>query len=175
MKTTPIPLYHVDAFTNRLFAGNPATVCLLEQWLPDKILQAIAIENNQRETAFLVPQNNDYHIRWFSTLQEVQTLKPEIETLAVLEGRGIIITAPGDRVDFVSRYFSLKQLSSPEDAVTGSAHCSSTPYWAERLGKKQLTAKQLSLRGGDLLCEWRGDRILLKGQAVLYLQGTISL
>ncbi|MGB6976257.1 MAG: PhzF family phenazine biosynthesis protein [Gammaproteobacteria bacterium] len=265
-KTLPnhdsIPLYQVDAFTDRLFAGNPAAVCLLTSWLPDSTLQQIAAENNLSETAFLVPQGDDYHIRWFTPLVEVKLcghatlasgfvilnyLQPErqvitfhslsgklivrrqddklqmqfpcltpdpvsysfiseilgvepeavykaenylailnseqqirnlilnIDAFRCLEGAsGLIVSAPGDKVDFVSRYFT-KRLRTLEDPVTGSAHCTLTPYWAERLHKTALHAKQLSERGGELWCELRDNSVYISGKAVLYLQGKIAV
>ena len=84
------------------------------------------------------------------------------------------MTAPGDEVDFVSRYFTPKS-GIPEDPVTGSAHCELTPYWAKRLGKNTLEARQISKRGGALTCRLEGDRVLLWGRAVKYLEGIIEL
>jgi PhzF family phenazine biosynthesis protein len=260
-----IPLYQVDAFTSRLFGGNPAAVCPLTEWLPDAAMQAIAAENNLAETAFFVAQGEGYLLRWFTPTVEVElcghatlasgfvvthilmperrsvtfdTLKagplavmrdgdllamdfpawppetkpvdpsvlaalgPEPEQSFVANGRNLIVynraedvaalrpdftamrcisgadaiaTAPGDGgVDFVSRYFAPNH-GVDEDPVTGSAHCVLTPYWAARLGKEQLTARQISARGGDLLCTLRGDRITIAGRAVLYLEGTITV
>jgi len=87
---------------------------------------------------------------------------------------GTIVTAPGDQVDFVSRFFAPK-LGIPEDPVTGSSHCSLIPYWAERLSKKKLTALQLSARGGELFCEHVGERVKIGGKAVAYLTGEIEI
>lgn len=88
---------------------------------------------------------------------------------------GIIATAPGaDGVDFVSRFF-MPNCVLPEDPVTGSSHCTLIPYWAQRLGKTTLRARQLSARGGDLLCEHAGDRVRIAGQAALYLRGEIEV
>jgi predicted PhzF superfamily epimerase YddE/YHI9 len=90
-------------------------------------------------------------------------------------GADAIATAPGhDGVDFVSRYFAPSH-GIDEDPVTGSAHCVLTPYWAARLGKNQLTARQISARVGDLTCTLKGDRVTLAGRAVLYLEGTITV
>ena len=86
----------------------------------------------------------------------------------------MIVTAPGDEVDFVSRFFG-PQVGVDEDPVTGSAHCALVPLWAEKLGKTELTAKQVSKRGGDLHCELKGDRVLLRGQAVTFLRGQIDI
>jgi len=87
--------------------------------------------------------------------------------------RGVIVTAPGTDVDFVSRFFA-PRYGVPEDPVTGSAHCELAPYWAQRLGKVGLVARQVSKRGGDLLCEMRGDRVLISGSAITVIVGTIS-
>jgi len=235
------------------------------EWLPDATMQAIAAENNLAETAFFVPQDEGYLLRWFTPTVEVElcghatlasgyvvthilrperrsvgfeTLKagplavtrdgdqlamdfpcwpPEQEpadprilaalgkmpkesyiargrTLAVYEraedvaalkpdfaamrrvpGADAIVTAPGaNGIDFVSRYFA-PNFGVDEDPATGSAHCVLTPYWAARLGKKQLKAQQISARVGDLLCTLRGDRITLAGRAVLYLKGEIMV
>ncbi len=257
-----IPIYQVDAFTNQLFAGNPAAICLLEQWPEDQTLQNIAAENNLSETAFLMKNTSGYQLRWFTPVVEVDlcghaTLaaahilfhhlhfeQPEIsflsksgvlkvtkagdqltmdfpadspipyplepillEALGLDQGtvfrgktdlmvvvdhenvvarmkpnfyqlekfgvRGIIVTAEGEQVDFVSRFFAPRS-GVNEDPVTGSAHCTLTPYWSSRLGKTVLEATQISSRGGSIRCELVGDRVKLTGSAVTYLIGTIS-
>ena len=268
MTTTKI--FQVDAFTSRLFAGNPAAVVPLDEPLPDETLRAIAAENNLSETAFFTKGGEDgaaYHLRWFTPEVEVQlcghaTLASahvlfnhlghegdlvtfstahsgrltaargdhdtivldfpardhepadlettlvralgrqpsevyrslynlmcvfenkrdvhEIEVdpqgLAELDAFGVIVTAPGASHDFVSRYFAPKA-GINEDPVTGSAHCSLAPYWAKRLGKKRLSAHQVSKRGGELVCEVAesGDRVKLIGKAVTYLEGQIRV
>jgi len=91
-----------------------------------------------------------------------------------VESFGMIVTAPGDSVDFVSRFFT-PAAGIPEDPVTGSAHCTLIPYWAERLGKTQLSARQISRRGGDLACEHCGDRVRIGGRAVKVIQGEFIL
>ena len=258
-----LPLYQVDAFTQRSFAGNPAAVCLLSQWLADDVLAAIAAENNLSETAFVIPDGDGWQLRWFTptaevdlcghatlatafvlfhrdpsqtqlrfatreagelrverrgdtlvmnfpsrppkpiempeglvaalggvtpqavvrasktmavfaTEAEVLSIAPDFGFIATMEGDGLIITAPGDEVDFVSRYFA-PHVGIDEDPVTGSAHCTLTPYWAQRLGRDSLRARQVSARGGDLQCTLKGDRVELAGQAVLYLEGTIEV
>lgn len=256
-------IYQIDAFTSQLFSGNPAAVVPLENWLPDEELQNIAAENNLAETAFYVPNETGYHIRWFTpsvevelcghatlasayvifniqgfegdlitfaslsgeltvlrkdnwlTLNfpvdqyhiavpppalmeslaaasilevykgktdymvvldseaEVRDLDFDIIVLSTIPARGIIITAPGDEVDFVSRFFA-PQSGIDEDPVTGSAHTTLIPYWAEKLSKTELTAKQLSKRGGYLKCELDGDRVNIGGQARIYLRGEIE-
>lgn len=257
-----IPIYQVDAFTNRLFAGNAAAVCPLEEWLSDELLLAIAAENNLSETAFLAGGAGRYRLRWFTPAVEVdlcghatlaaayvvfrflepgldavrfdtrsgeltvrrrgewlemdfpsrppmpaepppnliealgraprelwkardymavydseddvRDLAPDMNALARVNMFAAIVTAPGREVDFVSRFFA-PAAGVPEDPVTGSAHCTLVPYWASRLGRTLLRARQLSRRGGELLCELRGDRVALAGQAVLYLEGFIHV
>jgi predicted PhzF superfamily epimerase YddE/YHI9 len=260
-----IPLYQVDAFTSRLFAGNPAAVCPLTEWLPEATMQAIAAENNLAETAFFVAQGDRYLLRWFTptvevdlcghatlasghvvtriltperrsvtfdTLKagpleltrdgellamdfpswppeakpaeprilaalgawpaesfvargrtlavydradEVAALRPDFAAMRRVEGADAIATAPGrDGVDFVSRYFA-PNYGVDEDPVTGSAHCVLTPYWAARLGRERMTARQISARGGELTCTLRGDRVTIAGHAVLYLEGAITV
>lgn len=258
-------IYQVDAFTDQLYAGNPAAVCPLDEWLPDELMQHIANENNLAETAFIVPNGEDYFIRWFTPTDEIdlcghatlasayvlfeelkynhttirfhsvnsglltvtktdgklfldfpmdelgpalespemigykigvepvevlrgktdlvavvksetalRNLQPDITGISKLGGRGLIVTAKGDNVDFVSRFFA-PQVGVNEDPVTGSAHTSLTPLWAEKLGKTTMTAQQLSPRGGQLWCELRGDRCIIGGYARLYLVGEINL
>jgi predicted PhzF superfamily epimerase YddE/YHI9 len=91
-----------------------------------------------------------------------------------LDPGGVIVTAPGNEVDFDSRFFT-PQATIFEDPVTGSAHCSLIPYWSERLGKASLLAWQLSFRGGKLICKNLGERVLISGEAVTYLEGTIHI
>ena len=259
-----IPFYQVDAFSQRVFGGNPAAVCLLESWLDDKTLQSIAAENNLSETAFLVLKSKGkYNLRWFTPTVEIDlcghaTLasafvifsfidsslssvdfetvsgllsvarsgellsmdfparKPEpteqspliaqalgAEPLEVLKSRdllvvfeeesvirdmdpdfdklkqlqdvfAIIVTAKGEKSDFVSRFFA-PNAGIPEDPVTGSAHCTLIPYWADRLGKDRLHAFQLSKRGGELFSEYAGNRVKISGHAVLYAKGELHL
>jgi predicted PhzF superfamily epimerase YddE/YHI9 len=267
MKEKPmrLPMYQVDAFTDRLFGGNPAAVVPLEQWLPDATMQSIAAENNLAETAFFLREGADYALRWFTPTVEVdlcghatlasahvifrflapardrisfRTLKagtlgvarqgealamdfpawpPEpcplppalpaalggtpvemhryrqrylavfvrredvaalAPDFAALQRQGygdLIVTAPGgDGVDFVSRFFAPAH-GIDEDPVTGSAHCVLVPYWATRLGKTRLEARQISRRGGVLSCALDGDRVTIAGRCVLYLEGTITV
>jgi len=258
-----IPYYHVDAFTSRVFGGNPAVICPLDSWLEDDLLQHIAAENYVPETAFFVRTGNDYHIRWFTPEVEMDlcghaTLAAGKVVMTVLDPRAgsvtfdsasgplsvertgemlaldfpsrppqpvaapavlaealgvaprevlaardlvavfdregdirrmtpdlgkmrritdwfaVLVTAPGDTVDFVSRFFA-PNAGIPEDPVTGSAHCELVPYWSARLGKKMLAARQLSPRLGVLRCEDRGDRVRIAGNAVLYSRGEIEL
>ncbi|MEJ2719841.1 MAG: PhzF family phenazine biosynthesis protein [bacterium] len=104
----------------------------------------------------------------------VKDVKPDFTALAGVECRGVIVTARGDRSDFVSRFFA-PRVGVNEDPVTGSAHCVLTPFWAGMLGKPALHAVQVSQRGGELFCEHRGERVRIAGRAVLYLEGTIAV
>jgi PhzF family phenazine biosynthesis protein len=256
-----VPIYQVDAFSSKLFGGNPAAICPLDQWLPDATLQSIAAENNLAETAFYIRKNGGFHIRWFTpgvevdlcghatlaaahvimeirkeakqgrvsfdsksgelvvtresdlyaldfparppvevkaddklfaalgatpklvlgardyfcvfdTEAEVRAVKPNMEKLAAIDRFATIVTAPGSDCDFVSRFFAPAQ-GIPEDPVTGSSHCTLIPYWASRLGKTKLFARQISPRGGELWCEHRGARVTIAGRAVKFLEGTI--
>lgn len=281
-------IYQLDAFTDHLFAGNPAAVVPLTDWLPDAQMQQIAAENNLAETAFYVKtaEENHYHIRWFTptievdlcghatlatgyviffleqpategeqtdqtdviyfdsrsgllkvcrgddgwltldfpadvlqnaTLQppalmaslhekplaifkgktdymvvyesqeQIEALNPDFREMSSIPARGIIVTAPGrveviegqESVDFVSRFFG-PQTGIDEDPVTGSAHTTLIPYWAEKLGKKELTARQLSQRGGFLRCKLNDDgtnpaRVDISGKVKLYLTGEITV
>ncbi|MHB1351830.1 MAG: PhzF family phenazine biosynthesis protein [Thiobacillus sp.] len=254
--------YQVDAFASRVFEGNPAAVCPLESWLDDDLMQAIAEENNLSETAFFVPADKGFDLRWFTPASEVdlcghatlaaahvlfehlhhpgphiafntrsgtltvrrkgallemdfpifppkaysesdtlaralgrqpaevlraddylavfedeaavRAVKPDFALLNALDLRGVIVTAPGDSHDFVSRFFA-PRLGVVEDPVTGSAHCTLAPYWASRLGKQVLSARQVSKRGGELTCELKEDRVLLAGAAVTVLQAEMTL
>ncbi len=272
-------IYQLDAFTDRLFAGNPAAVVPLTDWLPDEQMQQIAAENNLAETAFYVRTDGDatYQIRWFTptvevdlcghatlatayvvfflenkgtdsmdqiffgsrsgplkvcrgedgwltldfpadvvqkaTLQppallaslqekpiavfkgktdymlvyetqaQIESLQPDFREMSTVPARGVIVTAPGNQnsdqaVDFVSRFFG-PQSGMDEDPVTGSAHTTLVPYWAEQLGKTELTARQLSKRGGYLRCKLNDNgtspaRVDISGQVQLYLTGEIN-
>lgn len=105
---------------------------------------------------------------------DLRRLQPDQNLLGQLDKRGIIVTARGEEHDFVSRFFAPK-LGIPEDPVTGSAHCTLAPYWAEKLNKTRLRARQLSQRGGDIDCEIVVDRVILTGSAVTFMIGEISL
>jgi PhzF family phenazine biosynthesis protein len=264
-RVMPLPLFHVDAFTAKRLAGNPAAVCPLAGWLDDNLLQAVAAENNLSETAFFVPHGGHYELRWFTprcevrlcghaTLasafvvlqilepgrdsvrfetrlsgaltvthddnllamdfpalapwacpdppaalteglgrkpatvmqiednyfavygreEDVRRIRPDLRLLETLHPAGVAITAPGEDCDFVSRYFA-PSYGIPEDPVTGSTHCSLAPYWAQRLGKTSLHARQISERGGELWCEAKADRVILRGNALLTLRGELLI
>jgi len=108
----------------------------------------------------------------YTNEREIENINPDFGLLARVDGRGVIVTAPGNNVDFVSRFFA-PQTGINEDPVTGSAHTTLTPYWSKVLGKSKLTARQLSSRGGELVCEDKGDRVEISGQAVTYLKGEL--
>ena len=111
----------------------------------------------------------------YRTEAEVLALAPDFAALKALERFAVIVTAPGSGgVDFVSRFFAPAQ-GVDEDPATGSAHCTLIPYWADRLGKTRLQARQLSRRGASLSCALDGDRVSIAGRAVLYLTGTIEI
>ncbi|MCK7502555.1 MAG: PhzF family phenazine biosynthesis protein [Comamonadaceae bacterium] len=110
----------------------------------------------------------------FETEESIRALTPNFGKLGELDLRGVIVTAPGRDVDFVSRFFAPK-LGIPEDPVTGSAHCELAPYWAARLGKNRLSARQVSKRGGEILCEVEGDRVKLAGRAVTFMEAEIEI
>ncbi len=112
----------------------------------------------------------------FGSEREVRQLAPDSEALKAIDCLGVIVSAPGDAadVDFVSRFFA-PRAGIAEDPVTGSAHCTLTPYWAKRLGKNRLAARQVSARGGELFCELRDDRVLVAGEARLYMEGSLTL
>jgi len=256
-------IYQIDAFTDKIFSGNPAAVCPLVEWPDNRLLQNIAMENNLAETAFYVKKGSDYEIRWFTpavevalcghatlaaayvlfhfenytgeeitfrtrqsgllkvrrdgeyltlnfpsdTLKEVadadlftdcfnigpeeiykgntdymlvfehedhiRNLQPDLRAISRLACRGIIATARGSKADFVSRFFA-PQSGIDEDPVTGSSHTSLIPYWAGILGKNEMTALQLSRRGGFLRCRYLNDRVEISGKARLYMIGEIQ-
>ena len=262
-----LQIYQLDAFTDRVFGGNPAAVVPLVEWLPAATMQAIAMENNLAETAFFVPRfDSAFDLRWFTPAVEVPlcghatlaaawvlfnrlgqggdsiafhtrsgplavlrdggmlmldfparppapaeigdvaaaisaggsriepeavlassyalavldsprtvlAARPDLPAIAALDNPNLIITAPGEDCDFVSRFFA-PGLGVDEDPVTGSAHCVLVPYWAGRLGKNELFARQVSSRGGKLWCALAGDRVLMAGQVAPYLEGVITI
>lgn len=125
-----------------------------------------------------VPSNvlavNETYIAVYETKDAIQKMCPDFARLEQLHPFVVVVTAPGEDEDFVSRYFK-PSYGMPEDPVTGSAHCALTPYWAERLGESQLHARQLSERGGELWCEMAEDRVILKGNTILTMQGELVI
>ena len=263
-----LEIYQVDAFASEIFKGNPAAVMPLTKWLPDETLQSLAMENNVAETAFFIPMDKGYQLRWFTpavevdlcghatlasahvlfehlaysgdvivfhtrsgelrvsrgheglTLdfpvatmettpvdsgvcralgsssgaieaviasenphavvyvfaseREVADLSPKSADLLAASDYSVIATAPGDHCDFVSRFFG-PHVGLDEDPVTGSAHCSLVPYWADQLASTTFKARQISARGGDLYCELRDGRVFMTGSAVTFMQGRVYL
>lgn len=110
----------------------------------------------------------------FDSEDNVRSLRPDMAKVAMLDAFAVITTAPGMNCDFVSRFFAPKA-AVPEDPVTGSAHCTLIPYWSRRLGKRELLARQVSARGGELHCRDGGDRVNIGGQCVTYLEGVIHI
>lgn len=110
----------------------------------------------------------------FQSEDEIKSIEPNFEMLKTVKSRGVLVTAPGNNVDFVSRFFA-PQVGIPEDPVTGSAHTTLIPYWSNRLGKNTLLAKQLSKRGGTIYCEMKGERVKIGGKAIHYLSGEITI
>lgn len=134
---------------------------------PDVLFQALGIERREE-----VYRSDDYMVI-LETEKKVADLQPDFRLLREVDARGVIVTAPGNKVDFVSRFFA-PQSGVDEDPVTGSAHTKSAPYWSNRLNKEELTARQISARGGNLTCKMLGDRVEINGQAVTYLTGEIN-
>ncbi len=110
----------------------------------------------------------------FDSENDIRSLRPDLQRIVALDAFAIIVSAPGEEVDFVSRFFA-PRAGVPEDPVTGSAHCTLAPYWSARLGKPRLIARQVSTRGGELRCEMAGDRVLISGGTVEYLRGEINV
>jgi PhzF family phenazine biosynthesis protein len=260
-----LQIFQVDAFTKKPLGGNPAAVCPLQEWLADETMLKIAAENNLSETAFFVPKDDFYEIRWFTpnveinlcghatlatsfvifnclnleerevkfyssrsgrlsvekqddrlildfpkydlneteimpelaralgktpqkmwetqgnmamllfeTEEDIKALQPDLPALNKIDFDEFIVTAKGTDADFVSRLFA-PRIGISEDPVTGATHCSLIPYWAEKLGKEKLYARQLSARGGELFCEVSGERVRIGGNAALYLKGEIYI
>lgn len=145
------------------FPSRPATACAV----PETLVRGLGAA----PTAVL--KSRDY-LAVFPSAADVRALAPDFAALQKLDCLGLIATAPGDDCDFVSRFFA-PAAGINEDPVTGSAHCTLIPYWAERLGKTRLFARQISQRGGELFCELAGDRVRMGGKAVLYLRGEIEI
>jgi PhzF family phenazine biosynthesis protein len=137
---------------------------------PDALLRALAPGPSPSR----VLEVNETYIAVYDDESAIRKLRPDFAVLEQFHPYVVSVTAPGVNADFVSRYFK-PSYGIPEDPVTGSAHCALAPYWASRLGKSQLRAMQLSERGGELWCEVAGDRVILKGHAVLTLQGSLVI
>ncbi|HEY6954670.1 MAG TPA: PhzF family phenazine biosynthesis protein [Flavisolibacter sp.] len=124
-------------------------------------------------TAVEVLKSRDYFVV-LPNEEAVLNIEPDFTLMKELDTIGVIVTAKGHSADVVSRCF-YPGAAIPEDPVTGSAHCNIVPYWTEKLGKTKLFCKQLSARGGDLHCELEGDRVLMSGKCVLYMEGSLNL
>jgi len=134
---------------------------------PDTLIEALGTAPIEVLAAY------DY-VAVFESEEQIKAIAPDFPSLSKLDLRGVLITAPGESTDFVSRCFFPK-LGIDEDPVTGSAHCELAPYWSKRLGKNRLMAKQLSTRTGMIGCEAREDRVVLTGKVADYLQGKITI
>lgn len=141
-----------------------------ERQTPELIQEAL---EGAADSAYFVPNDTNYLV----VLRDeaaVKAAQPDIRKLKELGNQGVIVTAPGNECDFVSRYFA-PGAGIDEDPVTGSIHSILVPYWAEQLGKNTLLAKQVSARGGVLRCELKGDRVAIAGQAAFYMEGSVQL
>ncbi|SFR64380.1 phenazine biosynthesis protein PhzF family [Marinobacter daqiaonensis] len=138
--------------------------------VPDILARALPEVSSQ---VFEVPHDTNLMVVLDSE-DAVRRAKPDMTLLKTLDNQGVIITAPGDQCDFVSRYFA-PALGIDEDPVTGSIHSALVPYWASRLDRTRFRARQLSARGGELECELRGDRVSIAGPAILYMEGRVIL
>jgi PhzF family phenazine biosynthesis protein len=136
--------------------------------VPDKLLKSLGVSN-----AIEILRSRDYFVV-LPTEEAVKNVEPDFTAMKGLDAIGVIVTAKGHSADIVSRCF-YPGAGIPEDPVTGSAHCNIVPYWSQKLGKTELFCKQFSLRGGDLQCELKGDRVLLSGKCVLFLKGEINV
>ena len=132
------------------------------------------INEGLQEQPLEVLQGKDDYLAIFENEQTIRSLQPNFNVLSELESRGLIVSAPSEQVDFVSRCF-FPQMGIDEDPVTGSAHTVMVPYWSERLRKSELQAIQCSSRGGLLTCQLRKDRVLIGGFTVRYLAGQITV
>ncbi len=154
----------VDRMDDRLvldFPSQPARPCQP----PSILAKSLGAEPAE------VFKGGDY-LAVFERQKDIAAFTPDFTELATLGTRGVIVTAPGDDCDFVSRFFA-PGAGIPEDPVTGSTHCALIPYWSKRLGRAKLHARQISPRGGELFCEDRGARVGIGGTAIIYIEGNI--
>jgi predicted PhzF superfamily epimerase YddE/YHI9 len=153
------------------------TGALLAMDLPARVAIPCAAPIDLVEGLGAVPVETlaaQHYLAVFEHPDQVLALAPRMDRLAALDRAAVIVTAPGGPGDFVSRFFAPAN-GVPEDPVSGVAHCTLIPYWSRRLGKSRLHARQVSRRGGDLVCEDRGDRVIISGPAVLVLEGMLTL
>ena len=137
---------------------------------PDELVRALGAAPLPSELL----EVNDTYVAVYETETAIRNVRPDFARLKRLHPFAVALTAPGNEGDFVSRYFA-PSYGVPEDPVTGSVHCALTPYWTSRLGKRQLHARQVSDRGGEIWCEMAGERVLLQGGAVLVLEGSLLI
>jgi len=159
----PLSVKKTDQLLTLNFPSQPPEVCEA----PIELIKGLG------KTPTQCLKHMDY-IAVFDSEDEVLNITPNHYFLEQLDLRGVIITAPSEKYDFVVRFFAPKYAIA-EDPVTGSAYTQLTPYWSNRLGKNKLYAKQLSARGGKVYCELLGDRVLISGNAIKYMDGTIEL
>jgi PhzF family phenazine biosynthesis protein len=145
------------------FPSRPPTTCET----PAGLIEAVGKEPKE------VLRSRDYFLV-YETEQDILDIEPNFSEMMKIPAHAVIVTAKGDSSDFVSRFFA-PEVGVFEDPVTGSAHCNLIPFWAERLGKTELFARQVSARGGELFCQLKGDRVKIGGHAVLYLKGEIYI
>lgn len=151
-------------------------ICLdFPSWMPQRLTEyPEELIPGLKLSAYVgVYKKRDYIIE-LETEQDVLNVRPDFSLLNKIDVIGIIITAPGKNCDFVSRFFA-PNCGIPEDPVTGSSHSQLIPFWSEKLNKKNMHAKQLSARGGEIWCEQKGDRVIMKGKAAFYMKGEISI
>ena len=161
-----------------LFRSGEAGLLTLD-FPQSKVMPAPHPESLQASIGFpareFMRAKNGMNIVVLDTAKAVEGVQANMAAVLALGGDGLVVTAPGEgEVDFVSRYFA-PHVGIPEDPVTGATHTALVPYWAKRLGKDVLTARQLSARGGTLECAIAGDRVKLSGHAVLYMKGTVYI
>lgn len=135
---------------------------------PPNLIEALGV------TPTYIGKNEVYYLIEVESEKIIQNLKPNFSLLKTVDCTGVIVTSPSEnpKYDFISRFFA-PQVGIDEDPVTGSAHCSLTPFWSDRLSKKDLFAYQASPRGGDIRCRWKGERVLLSGQAITVMRGKL--
>jgi len=162
-KSGPLTVTRQDDLLAMDFPSRKAEVCPI----PKELIDGLGIEPKE------VLRSRDY-LAVFDSEDQIKSLQPDMHKLSKLDSLGIITSAVGLESDFVSRFFAPK-VGIPEDPVTGSAHSTLVPYWAKILGKSELHAFQVSKRGGELFCKYRGERVIIAGRAVIYLEGAITI
>lgn len=178
--------YIVDAFTDTVFHGNQAAICVLDEWISEEYMMNITRENNFSETAFTVKEGGKYHLRWFTPGGEIDLcghatlacayvlfrfyLKDMHEIVFSTLSGELTVRKNNEIVEMefpISRSFAPK-LNVNEDPVCGSGHCHIVPYWSRKLGKASIVAYQASSRGGTLYCRTEGGKVFLAGKAALF-------